>query len=59
MQTKVRGEIKRFKFRIAPHEIMKEEYPEPYYKFRDERVAIAFFQETLGHEVLPQQLKIL
>jgi len=59
MKTKATASIKKFKFRIAPHEIMKSEYPELYYKFRNEKVATAFFQETLGHEILPQQLKIL
>jgi hypothetical protein len=51
MKTKATGAIKKFKFRIAPHEIMREEYPNKYYKFRSERVAKAFFTESLGHEV--------
>jgi hypothetical protein len=42
--------IKRFKFRIKPHEVMKEEYPQSYYKFRNEKVAKAFFYESCGNQ---------
>lgn len=52
MKTKATGTIKKFKFRIAPHPALKEEYPASYYKFRNEKVATAFFQESLGHEVI-------
>lgn len=51
MKTKATGAIKKFKFRIAPHPALKEEYPNTYYKFRNKRVATAFFIESLGHEV--------
>jgi hypothetical protein len=40
-----------FKYRIKPHEALKNEYPQPYYKFKDPRVATAFFLETLGQEI--------
>jgi hypothetical protein len=46
------GTIKQYKFRIVPHEIMKYEYPQSYYKFRNERVAKAFFSECLGSELI-------
>ena len=56
MITKVKAEIKQFKYRIAPHEIMKDEYPDKYYKFRSHKVAYAFFMETLGHQIEVKQL---
>jgi len=56
MKTKATGAIKKFKFRIAPHPVMKEEYPQPYYKFRNGKVASAFFNESMGHEVKVSQL---
>ncbi len=42
--------IKRFRFRIKPHPIMKSEYPDLYYKFRNEKVANAFFLDSGGSE---------
>jgi len=42
--------IKKFRFRIKPHEIMKSEYPYLYYKFRNEKIANAFFLESCGNE---------
>lgn len=42
--------IKKFKFRIRPHEVMKAEYPDLYYKFYSEKVAKAFFLESCGNE---------
>ena len=40
-----------FKYRIKPHEALKNEYPQSYYKFKNPKVATAFFIETLGREV--------
>ena len=42
--------VKRFRFRIKPHEVMKAEYPDLYYKFKNEKVAKAFFYESCGNE---------
>lgn len=42
---------RRFRYRIRPHEIMQEEYPQDYYKFKNPQVASAFFLETLGEEL--------
>jgi hypothetical protein len=56
MKTKATGAIKKFKFRIAPHPVLKEEYPERYYKFRNEKVAKAFWLESLGNEIKVKQL---
>ena len=42
--------VKKFRFRIKPHEIMKEEYPSLYYKFRNKKVANAFFLDSGGKE---------
>ncbi len=56
MITKVKTKIIRFRFRIAPHPVMKKEYPQLYYKFRNGKVASAFFNESMGHEVKVNQL---
>jgi hypothetical protein len=56
MITKVKTKIIRFRFRIAPHEIMKSEYPDRYYKFRNEKVAKAFAIDSCGNEVKVNQL---
>jgi hypothetical protein len=41
-----------------PHKIMRDEYPQEYYKFHNLKVAKAFFQDSLGREViqLPRRL---
>lgn len=49
-KTNVSG--KRFLYRIAPHEVLKAEYPSGYYKFRNSRVAEAFWSYSLGSELL-------
>ena len=56
MNTKVRGEVKRFRFRVKPHEVMADEYPERYYKFKNYKVTNAFFQESCGNEIKVKQL---
>jgi hypothetical protein len=39
-----------YKYRITPHQVLQSEYPGSYYKFRNLKVAKAFFLETLGRE---------
>lgn len=56
MITKVKGQVKRFKFRVVPNPVMKSEYPERYYKFMNEQVAKAFAIDTCGIEVTVNQL---
>ena len=57
MITKCKTITKRFQFRVKPHEVMKEEYSQDYYKFHNEKVAKAFCMEAFGHEVKVDQLK--
>ena len=46
----IKATVKKFTYRIKPHKIMSEEYPSSYYKFRNEKVASAFFKESCGNE---------
>ena len=40
-----------YPYRVAPHKVMKSEYPQPYYKFRNYRVAFGFWLESMGNEI--------
>lgn len=39
-----------FHIRVKPHPVMRSEYPAPYYKFRNEQVAKAFWMDSMGVE---------
>lgn len=56
MITKVKGQVKRFRFRVVPDPVMQSEYPDKYYKFMNEQVAKAFAIDTCGEEVSVKQL---
>jgi len=43
--------VKSFRFRVVPNDVMKEEYPSRYYKFRNEQIAKAFAIDSCGNEL--------
>jgi len=50
---------KRFRYRIKPHQLLQEcgEYPQEYYKFRNEKVAKAFWLDSMGTELIRIPMK--